>query len=102
MTSASGSSERRTCSASASSNRSPLVATITGSSTTCGGRCQASQRATTSMLSAPPSIPILTASTTMSSLIASSCSARNDAGGLNTARTPRVFCAVSEAITAMP
>ena len=47
-------------------------------------------------------MPIFTASTVMSSLIAVSCSARNEAGGLNTRRTPVVFCAVSEAITAMP
>ena len=48
-------------------------------------------------------MPILTASTMMSSLIASSCAGEEiDAGGLNTPRTPRVFCAVSDAIAAMP
>ena len=89
-------------SASGSSSRSPLVATITGSSTTWLGRWSVSHCATTATLPALPSIPILTVSTTMSSLIAASCSARNPGGGLNTPRTPRVFCAVSDAIAAIP
>ena len=83
-------------------SRSPLVATITGSRTTTAGRTFSSQLRTASITAASPSMPILTASMPMSSLMASSCAVRNAAGGTWTALTPWVFCAVRAVMAAMP
>ncbi|MEJ2385324.1 MAG: M3 family metallopeptidase [Xanthomonadales bacterium] len=58
--------------------------------------------ATASVMAALPSMPILTASTRISSNTAPICAATN-AGSINMAsRTPRVFCTVSAVSAAMP
>ena len=75
---------------------------MTGSSTTTGGRTRSSHAPTARMTSASASIPIFTASITMSSDTASSCARRKSTGGTCTARTPCVFCAVSAVSTAIP
>ena len=71
----------KAASASATKSRSPLVATITGSSTTMGGCTASSQAATAAIISASKSMPILTASTRTSALMVSNCWVRNSVGG---------------------
>ncbi|SLM94605.1 hypothetical protein FM106_08100 [Brachybacterium faecium] len=90
------------CSASGSSRRSPLLATITGSTTSTRGGCAATQAATVSITSTVPSMPVLTASSSTSSLTAVSCAATTSAGGTWMSRTPRVFWATTAVTTAMP
>ncbi len=90
------------CSASGSSRLSPLVATITGSTTRICGGCSSSHSETVAMSAAVPSMPVLTASITTSSLTARSCWSRNGAGGTWMSRTPRVFWATSAVTTLMP
>ena len=83
---------RTACSASFSSRRSPLVATITGSSTTgtSAGR-RRRKSATLAVMAASASMPIFTASISTSSMTESSCSCRKSTGGTWTLRTPWVF-----------
>ena len=88
------------CSASGSSSRSPLVATMTGSTTSTGGWCSSSQASTAVMVSTVPSIPVLTASRVTSSLTARSWSVRKSVGGVWMERTPWVFWA-TRAVTAL-
>ena len=89
--------------ASGSSSTAPDSATITGSITTgvvSGSSLSAS--ATASIVGLSPSIPILTASTPMSSATARTW-ARMISGGIAwTAMTPTVFCAVIAVIAVMP
>src|SRR5665647_3059087 len=80
--STSGTRSRSACSAEGSSSRSPLVATMTGSSTTSGGRVASSQERTSLMTATSASMPTLTASMATSSLTASSCCRRNSTGGV--------------------
>ena len=103
ITVASGSNRVRSASsASASSRRAPLVATITGSTTTCGGRWRSSARATASITPALASMPSLTAPMRKSSKQASICASRKPVGGRCTAVTPRVCWAVSAASADRP
>ncbi len=82
--------------------RSPLVATITGSSTTRARRWRSIAAATTSTTAGSCSMPILTASTPMSSTTASICMRRKAGGTAWMPCTPSVFCAVSAVIALMP
>ncbi len=83
-------------------SRSPLVATMTGSSTTLFRACRPMASATTRTTSGECSMPIFTASTPMSSTTASIC-ARSISGGTPwMSRTPRVFCAVMAVMAVMP
>src|SRR5690606_14871771 len=93
---------RSASSASSASRRAPLVATITGSTTTCAGRCRCSARATVSITGALASMPSLTAPIRKSSKQASICASRNSSGGTCTAVTPRVGGAVSAASADSP
>ena len=90
------------CSASGASSRSPLVATMTGSTTSVVGRCSANQLWTVSMIATSASIPVLTASRWTSSATAASWSRRNSTGGTWMLRTPVVFWATSEVTTVIP
>ena len=102
-TSASGkSSSRIAFTASSRSRRSPLFATITGSTTRNGKACCFTFAATTSMIAAFASIPVFTASGRMSSTTASICAATNAGGASCIAVTPIVFCAVSAVIAVVP
>ncbi len=103
ITSASGIRRSRSAAtASASSSRAPLFDTITGSSTSQGGRCRASASATASMIPALPSMPSLTASTRTSANTVSICWATKAGVANSMPVTSRVFCAVSAVIAAMP
>jgi hypothetical protein len=74
---------------------SPLVATMTGSKTTGISRGRvASSAATRSTSSGVPSMPILTASTPMSSTTERNCAVTISSGRASTPCTPSVFCAV--------
>ncbi len=102
-TAASGSSFVSSASTTSGAPRlSPEVATSTGSSTMLRALKCARRSATTETISPVASIPIFTASTSMSSKIASIWRPRKSAGGVCTALTPTVFCAVSAVIAAMP
>jgi hypothetical protein len=90
------------CSASGSSSRSPLVATITGSTTSTPGGCASTHPVTVSITSTVPSMPVLTASSATSSATAASCAPRTAAGGTWIARTPCVFWATTAVTTAIP
>ncbi|MCY1233657.1 hypothetical protein D9M72_462080 [compost metagenome] len=79
--SARGRSSRSAASAASCRSLSPLVATITGSRTTTAGRAFPSQLRTAAITAESPSMPILTASMLMSSLMASSWAVRKSAGG---------------------
>src|SRR6266508_2118109 len=94
---------RSTSTETASSWRSfaPDAATITGS-TTRGTRWPPRKSATVSMIGALKSIPVLAASTPMSSKRTSSWSRMKSRGASWTARTSVVDCAVSATITLMP
>ncbi len=87
------------CAASWSSNWSPLLATITGSTTRLGRSSDSIAAATTSTMAEVASMPVLTASQPMSAATASICAPTNSAGTRCTPVTPRVFCAV-RAVTA--
>ena len=80
---------------------SPLVATITGSTTAGPGKL-ARRAATAAMIAAVPSIPVLTAPTARSSNTLAICASTNGAAIISTAWTPRVFCAVSAVSTDAP
>src|SRR5688500_16713920 len=93
---------RNASSASSSSSLAPEVATMTGSTTSCAGRCVSIASATAWMTFAFASIPSLTAPMRKSSKQASICARRKPISGTWTAVTPRVFCAVSAAIAERP
>jgi hypothetical protein len=93
---------RNALNALSSSRRAPLVAIMTGSSTTNAGRYVSSASATAWMTSALASMPSLTAPTVKSSKQASICARRKPTGGTCTALTPRVFCAVRAAMAESP
>ena len=85
---------------SASASASPLVATMTGS-TTIGTSRPASTSATACAVSADPIIPILTASTPISVTTELICASTISVGTGSTACTPKVFCAVIAVIAVM-
>src|SRR5580704_5859958 len=90
--------------ASGSSRTAPDSDTITGSRTTgvaCGS-ASSSARATASIVARSPSIPILTASTPMSSWTARTWAKMISGGIAWTAVTPTVFCAVIAVIAVIP
>ena len=93
---------RNASTASAASSRSPEVATITGSSTTCFGDQRISPAAMASMTGGCATMPILTAPTARSANTASICAVTNSAGTWWMPLTPCVFCAVSAVITEAP
>lgn len=76
------------CSASGARRRSPLVATMTGSTTSTRGGCPSTQAVTVSITSAVPSMPVLTASSSTSLPTAASWAARTAVGGTWMSRTP--------------
>ena len=88
--------------ASSSSRRSPLVATMTGSSTTRVPGNASSPVATASIMSLVASIPILMAPTSRSLATARIWANTNSGGTGMTPSTPRVFCAVSAVIALAP
>ncbi len=92
-----------TSTSTASSCRSfaPEAATITGS-TTSGTGWSARKLATVSMIRREKSIPVLAASTPMSSNTTSSSSRMNSGGASWTERTSVVDCAVSATTALMP
>ena len=71
---------RNASTASAASRRSPEVATITGSSTTCFGDQRVSPATMASMLAGCATMPILTAPTARSENTASIWAVMNSAG----------------------
>ena len=92
---ASGSSSVRSAStASSRSRRSPLVATITGSTTSVEMPCSRTFAATTRMISEFEIMPVFTASAPMSVTTASIWAATISGGISWTAVTPSVFWAV--------
>ena len=98
-----GSSEVRTAStASSSMSWSPLVATITGSTTSGPTGRRESTSTTACTTAAEPSMPVLAACTVTSSSRVSSCWATKAAGTGCTPVTPWVFCAVRAVSTAQP
>ena len=95
-TSASGSSSSTSArTASSSMRRAPLVATITGSTTTLRAPCARSRSAIVAMMAADDTMPIFTAAGRMSSNTASICAATKAGSMSSTPVTPSVFCAVS-------
>ncbi len=96
------SSSRSAWIASSRSSRSPLFATITGSTTRFSIRCRRTPAATVAMIGALESIPVLAASAPMSPSTASSCAAMTSTGISWTAVTPTVFCAVIAVSTLLP
>ena len=91
-TSARGMSERLTCSTASGLSRGwPLLATITGSTTRDDTLYSSNFLLTASTISAEDSIPVLTAATSKSSKIASSCASMTETGRSWTAVTPFVF-----------
>ncbi len=87
--------------ASSRSSTAPDDATITGS-TTSGKSVRASHSATASMIGFEKSIPVLAASTPMSSATASSWAVMKSAGSSWMARTPTVLWAVRATIADIP
>jgi hypothetical protein len=83
----------RVSTASGRSSVAPELATITGS-TTSGTGCCSRNAATASISGREKSIPVLAASTPMSSNTASSCAVTNPGGSSWTSVTATVFCAV--------
>ena len=85
---------------------SPLLATITGSTTRCGSRPSAigaaSPSATAVAIGAVPSMPIFAASMRTSPNSVSICSRTNAGGTGCTPVTVQVFCAVNAATTPVP
>src|SRR4051812_43035161 len=88
--------------ASMSSNRSPPLATMTGSTTTCGKSSPRIAATTASTIAAFASMPIFTASVPRSPITASICAVTRSAGKACHATTPRVFCAVMAVIALVP
>ena len=88
--------------ASGSRSRAPLSATMTGSSTTGASPTSASASPTASIVSTVPSMPILTASTPMSSATAFTWPMIASRGIGVTPSTARVFCQVTAVIAVMP
>ena len=84
------------------SRTSPLVATMTGSTTRGRDGAARRMRATASTMSALASMPVLIAPTARSLSTASIWAKTKGAATGSTAFTPRVFCAVSAVITAAP
>src|SRR5579875_3143647 len=84
------------------SSKSPLAATITGSTTTLGILRSRTRCATASITSSRASIPVLAAATGKSSITASICAAINAGSRSATERTPAVFCAVSAVLPLAP
>jgi hypothetical protein len=95
-------SRTSTATAASSINTAPLVATITGSNTTRSSLCRSIESATVCTISGACSMPILTASTPMSSTTASIWSRSMSGGTPWMLRTPQVFCAVSAVMAVMP
>ena len=95
------SSSRRRATALSARSRAPDLATITGS-TTRGNRCSAALRATAPTIPSLASIPVLAASTPMSSTTASICSATKSGASSRTALTSRVFWAVRAVMALIP
>ena len=84
------------------SKRAPLVATITGS-TISGGRCAPpNQLATSRIIPADNSIPVLIARGGSSAKTASSCCLTIAGVAACIARTPRGFCAVRQVMALVP
>ena len=79
-----------------------VLAAITGSNTTKGGRWRASTSAIASAISALATMPIFTAATATSSNTASSCARTSSGVSGETTRTACVFCATTAVTTAMP
>ena len=75
---------------------------LTDTTINSGGRLLVNTAATASTMAPEPSMPIFTASTRISSKMASICLATKAASGRCTPVTPRVFWAVSAVIAAMP
>ena len=71
---------RTACTASSSSRRSPLLATITGSTTRLGSSSASTDAATASTMAEVASMPVFTASQPMSLTTASICAVTNSAG----------------------
>ena len=88
--------------AAGASSRSPDVATITGSSTTCVCCQRSSPAATAAIATGTDSMPIFTALTLRSENTASICAAMKCAGTSWMPVTPCVFCAVSAVMTDAP
>jgi hypothetical protein len=88
--------------ASGSRRGSPDFAIITGSTTTARTPCVRSRSATTRMIGAVESMPVLAASVPMSPSTASSCRATNSGGRFTTPWTPIEFCAVIAVKTDVP
>ena len=80
----------------------PLSATITGSTTIGASPTRSSASTTASIVASSPSIPILTASTPMSSATARTWATIVSGGTGVTSSTPTVFCAVSAVIAVVP
>src|SRR5690606_13623091 len=81
---------------------SPLLATMTGSSTRWAGLQCSMRSATARVTSFCPSMPIFTASIRTSANKVSICAVTNSCGTAEMAVTPWVCCAVSAATTARP
>ena len=81
-------------------SHAPLVATMTGSTTTLRAPCLSSALATASMMAADDTMPTFTAAGRMSSNTASICAVTNAGSTSSTPNTPVVFCAV-RAVTAV-
>ena len=95
------SSSRRAVAASLSSRREPLVATITGSTTTFWAPCCRSFWAMTRMSPAEDTMPTFTASGRMSWNTASICWPKKAGSTSKMLVTPKVFCTVSAVMAHM-
>src|SRR5699024_6659250 len=98
----SGTRSRSMPAASSEANRPPVVATMTGSRITLGGRRRRSHSPTACTRAASPSMPILTASISTSSATASSWAITVSSGTGWTSDTPTVFWTVTAVTTPMP
>ena len=93
---------RRAVTAASSNSRAPLVATITGSTTSGRPGCAAAKSATTPMSAAFSSIPVLTAQRSKASATCANWS-RSTSGSMPcTSPTPKGFCAVTAVMAAHP
>ena len=88
--------------ASGSSSASPLLASITGSTTMGMSGYARSASATAAMISALASMPVLMAPAPISERTESICAVTASGGRLKTACTPRVFWAVTDVTADMP
>ena len=96
------SSLRMAATASASSRRSPPLATMTGSTTTSGRSSSAIAAATASTMAAVASMPTLTASAPMSPATASICAVTRSVSIARHIVTPSVFWAVTAVMAQVP